>query len=33
MFKILAEHKVAGINQQELNLEEEFLHFYKGGNK
>jgi hypothetical protein len=29
MFKVLANHKVAGINQQEINLEEEFLRFYK----
>jgi ABC-2 type transport system ATP-binding protein len=31
MFKVLANHKVAGINQQEINLEEEFLRFYKKG--
>jgi len=29
LFKVLAKHKVAGIDQQELNLEEEFLHFYR----
>jgi ABC-2 type transport system ATP-binding protein len=31
LFKVLAKHKVAGINQQEINLEEEFLRFYKKG--
>lgn len=31
MFKVLARHKVASINQQEINLEEEFLRFYKRG--
>ncbi len=31
LFKVLAKNKVAGINQQELNLEEEFMRFYKGG--
>lgn len=30
LFKVLARHKVAGISQQELNLEDEFLHFYRG---
>jgi ABC-2 type transport system ATP-binding protein len=29
LFKVLARHKVAGINQREINLEEEFLNFYK----
>ena len=33
LFKVLAAHKVAGINQQELNLEEEFLHFYRKAGK
>ena len=31
LFKVLARHKVAGISQQEINLEEEFLRFYKKG--
>jgi ABC-2 type transport system ATP-binding protein len=29
LFKELAKHRVASINQRELNLEEEFLHFYE----
>jgi ABC-2 type transport system ATP-binding protein len=29
MFRVLARHKVVAINQRELNLETEFLHFYK----
>lgn len=33
MFRVLAKHKVAGINQRELSLEDEFLKFYKGGAK
>jgi len=31
LFKVLAKYKVAGINQQDINLEEEFLRFYKKG--
>ncbi len=31
MFKLLARHKVASINQREINLEEEFMHFYQKG--
>lgn len=31
MFRLLARHKVAQINQREVNLEDEFLHFYKHG--
>ena len=31
MFKVLAKHKVATINQREINLEEEFMHFYQRG--
>lgn len=30
MFRVLARHKVGAINQRELNLEDEFLHFYEG---
>lgn len=30
MFRVLARHKVAAINQRELNLEDEFLHYYSG---
>lgn len=30
LFKVLARHKVLGIDQQELNLEEEFLQYYRG---
>jgi ABC-2 type transport system ATP-binding protein len=33
MFKELSKHNVTSINQRELNLEEEFLHFYKGKSK
>jgi len=33
MFRVLARHKVLGINQRELDLEQEFLHFYKGESK
>ncbi len=33
MFRVLARHKVAAINQRELNLEDEFLHFYSEGKK
>lgn len=33
MFKVLARHKVASINQREVNLEEEFLRFYQGEGK
>ena len=29
LFRVLARHQVAGINQQEINLEDEFLRFYK----
>lgn len=29
MFAVLARHKVASINQREINLEEEFLRYYK----
>jgi beta-exotoxin I transport system ATP-binding protein len=31
LFKVLAKAQVAGISQQEINLEEEFLRFYKKG--
>lgn len=31
LFKVLAKSQVAGINQREINLEEEFLRFYKKG--
>jgi ABC-2 type transport system ATP-binding protein len=31
LFKVLARHNVAAINQREVNLEEEFLSFYKKG--
>jgi len=30
LFKVLAKHKVASITQRELNLEDEFMHLYKG---
>ena len=33
MFRVLARHKVAAINQRELDLEGEFLHFYSGDTK
>jgi ABC-2 type transport system ATP-binding protein len=31
LFKVLARHKVSGISQQDVNLEEEFLRFYQKG--
>jgi ABC-2 type transport system ATP-binding protein len=31
LFRILAHHQVASINQREINLEDEFLRFYKKG--
>lgn len=31
LFALLGQHHVAHLRQQEVNLEEEFLHFYKGG--
>jgi hypothetical protein len=31
LFKVLSRHKVANLTQREINLEEEFLHFYKRG--
>jgi hypothetical protein len=33
MFRILAHHQVASINQREINLEEEFLRFYREDEK
>ena len=31
LFRILAQHRVTRLEQQEVNLEEEFMRFYKGG--
>lgn len=33
LFAVLARHEVRSLNQQETNLEEEFMHFYEGGKK
>jgi len=33
LFRVLAKHKVASINQREVSLENEFLHFYRGDGK
>lgn len=33
LFVVLARHKVISLERQEINLEEEFLKFYKGGKK
>lgn len=33
MFRVLARHKIATINQREVNLEAEFLRFYEKGAK
>ena len=33
LFLVLARHKVIGLEREETNLEEEFLRFYRGGNK
>ena len=33
LFKILASHRVASISQREINLEEEFLRFYRGSRR
>jgi len=33
LFQVLARHKVISISRRDLNLEEEFLEFYRGGRK
>ena len=33
LFAVLARHKVNGLEHEEINLEEEFLRFYRGGKK
>ncbi|HVX58136.1 MAG TPA: ABC transporter ATP-binding protein, partial [Candidatus Saccharimonadales bacterium] len=33
LFKLLAQHRVTRLEQQEVNLEEEFLRFYQKGGK
>lgn len=32
LFRLLGQHRVTRLEQQEVNLEEEFMRFYKGGN-